>query len=215
MSMRLLIAVLLGGGLCVIAYFKHGTREPSAAPGVSAHPSPTSKPVRMVPFSGNTPHRVLNPIREVAADRVVTKPGEDAEITHAKPAPSAAEVRDGFDAFFHAETADPAWSQRMTDALMKGIQAVLPAGSRLQRLECRGTLCRIEISHTDLEEFHTYTRDAFSNLETRVTTGALFTTLLGDPTPGRPVVSVAFLAREGTELPSLETVLAIDDKTAR
>ena len=205
--MKLWAAVVLTGGLCVIAYLMIEVREPPAAPAGHVHRSPP-RPVRTLAVPDTSPAPELSPVRKVAPDPAVARSSEDTEAKHARPAPSPAEVRDGFDAWFHAEAVDLAWSQRTTDALTRGLQAVLPAGSRLQRLECRGTLCRVETSHANLDEFHSYARDAFNNRETRVTTSGAFASLLGDPSRGGPMVSVAFLAREGTQLPGLDVLLA-------
>ena len=63
------------------------------------------------------------------------------------------------------------------------------------------------ISRADLQAYRAYMLDAFQGTETRVTHSAMFVTVLGEPVPGKPVVSVAFVARDGTELPDVESLL--------
>jgi hypothetical protein len=68
-------------------------------------------------------------------------------------------------------------------------------------VECRSELCRIETVHPDLAGFQRYVGDAFAALDARIATSPVMASVLGDPAPGQPVIAVAFIGREGTELP--------------
>jgi hypothetical protein len=204
--MKIWMAVL-ASGLCVIAWFLWSLRDGPARPAARAPAARAVKPVVMTPLSNPSPR--LDPIRPAAAAPATAEPdatSDSAEAAGAKPSPTRVEMREGLETFFQSDSYDPAWSQRTTETLTRGIHAVLPSGSRLQRLECRGTLCRIETSHADLDAYRTYTQDAFMG-QARLTTGAAFGTVVGEPVPGRPVVAVAFLARDGNELPDVETLV--------
>jgi hypothetical protein len=204
--MKIWMAVL-ASGLCVIAWFLWSLRDGPAEPAVRAPVARAVKPVVMAPLSSPSPR--LDPVHPAAAVPATAEPvapSDSAEPPRAKPTPTREEMRDGFETLFQSDPYDAGWSQRTTETLTRGIHAVLPPGSRLQRLECRGTLCRVETSHADLEAYRTYTQDAFMG-QTRLTTGAAFGTVLGEPVPGRPVVAVAFLARDGNELPDVEALV--------
>jgi len=145
------------------------------------------------------------PLAESAARRT---DDAAAEPSGAKRTPSTPEVRERFDAVFGAEAVDASWSGRAADALAKSVQALLPAGSTLRRVECRGTLCRIETLHADVDGFRTYAQDAFVHRETRVGASGFFASLVGEPAPGEPVVGVVYLAREGKQLPGPDALFA-------
>jgi hypothetical protein len=201
--MKIWMAVL-ASGLCVIACFLWSLRDGPPEPAARAPAARAAKPLVMAPPSSPPP--TLDPVRPAPAVPATAEPvatSDSAEPPRAEPSPTRGDMREGLETFFQNDRYDPAWSQRTTETLTQGIHAVLPSGSRLQRLECRGTLCRIETSHADLDAYRTYTQDAFMG-QTRLTTGAAFGTVVGEPVPGRPVVAVAFVARDGNELPDLE-----------
>jgi hypothetical protein len=204
--MKIWIAVL-ASGFCAAAIM-WSLRERPAEPAARVPAARAVKPVVMAPLSKPSP--ALEPARPVAAAPAAAEPvatSETAEAPPAKPAPSRAEVRDGLETLFQSDPYDPGWSQRTTETLTRGVHAVLPSGSRLQRVECRGTLCRIETSHADLDAYFVYTKDAFQGSKTRVTTSGVFQTVVGEPASGSPVVAVAFLARDGNELPDVEALV--------
>jgi hypothetical protein len=133
---------------------------------------------------------------------------DSAEPANPRPTPSSQEFRDRFQAFFRSEAVDSSWNWIAADAVTKGVQAVLPAGSTIRSVECRGTLCRIETSHADVEAFRTWAHNAFLKRETRVGTSGFFASVVGEPNPGNPVVAVAYLAREGKQLPGPDALFA-------
>lgn len=151
-------------------------------------------------------------LAEIARAVRVSPEGTDgAGAGSAGPAPSPQEVRDRFEAFFGAENVDPAWNRGAADAVARGIEALLPVGSRLNRVECRGTICRIETGHPDADAFRAYAQSAFLDRETRVGSSGVFASVLAPPSPGGSVVAVAYLAREGKELPGPEALFATAD----
>jgi hypothetical protein len=203
--MKIWMAVI-ASGLCVIAWFMWSLRDGPAEPVARSPSARAAKPMAMAPRSNPSP--MLEPPRPAAAAPAAAEPAatsDSAEAAPARPTPSHGEMRDGLETLFQSDPYDPAWSPRTTETLTRGIHAVLPEGSRLQRLECRGRLCRIETSHADADAYRAYTQGAFQGPETRVTTGGVFGTVIGEPVPGKPIVAVAFLARDGQELPDLET----------
>lgn len=201
--MKTWIAVLAGGS-CAVACILWSLRDGPAEPAARVPAARAVKPVAMAPSSN--PSSTLEPVRPAAAAPAAAEPatGDSAQAPPANPVRTRGEVRDGLEAVFQNDPYDAAWSQQTAATLTRGIHAVLPPGSRLERLDCRGTLCRIETSHADLEAYRVYTLDTFQGHDTRVITGAAFQTVVGEPVPGKPVVAVAFVARDGHDLPDLE-----------
>jgi hypothetical protein len=174
-----------------------GARDAALAVPRSAERPPLAPAPRM-PMPSGAPLEIT---------RGASEPEPNATM-NSKPAPSATEARDRFEAYFAAEVVDTGWSRGAADTLTSGIQAVLPAGSNLLRLECRGTLCRVETSHLDVDGFRTFSQHAFLDRETRVGSSGFFASLLGDPAQDGPVTAVAYLAREGKALPGPEALFA-------
>jgi hypothetical protein len=124
--------------------------------------------------------------------------------------PTAEEMRDHIEASF---AADPpaAPSQDRAPGLETRMQAVIPAGSSVRRLECRSSLCRIETMHPSLVDFQDFVQRAYLSPDsTRVSNGPLFAGLLAQPVEGQPVVAVVFLGREGAVLPALAPAVPAD-----
>lgn len=123
----------------------------------------------------------------------------------AAPAIEPEEALARFDALFVEETTDTRWAQERSHALSTRVAAVLPDTSSLRSVECHTALCRVETVHESPESINTFAEGAFKNFDTKLTTGASFTTAEGQDERGR-IVLVTYLAREGEPLPSLEAL---------
>lgn len=106
--------------------------------------------------------------------------------------------RRGLDTFLGAQSIDTAWSQDAALAVTEAADREELAGSIVDGVECRSSLCRVEVSHADAEAagqfellFPMQVADALPQIR-------YFTEQLGD---GRSV-TVMYLAREGYELPA-------------
>jgi hypothetical protein len=170
-------------------------REP-----VSPRPQPSGTPQFATARQRPEPFGTID--KSAAPEPPVPRTPPDAEP------PSSEQVRDGLEAFFHAEAVDSTWSQATADKLTRGIQGALRPGSRLQRVECRQTLCRIETSHPDIAEFRAYVHDTYLGHDIDIPSGGTFVGVLGEPTAGSPVVAVAYMAGKGNELPGPELLSA-------
>jgi hypothetical protein len=177
---------------------------PAAAPA----PAPGANP----PRAPRAWAEVRGPARSAALPELA-EPGHAAAEAPpsapepAGPSPTSEQVRDGFESLFRAEPVDTTWSRGAADTLGRGIGAVLPAGSKLGGIECRDTLCRIETSHADPDEFRTYARSAFLDHDKRVSSSGFFASIVRAPAGG-PLTAVVYLTREGKELPGPEALLA-------
>lgn len=106
--------------------------------------------------------------------------------------------RRGLDAFLGAQSIDTTWSQDAALAVTEASDSEELAGSIVDGVECRSSLCRVEVSHADAEAagqfellFPMQVADALPQIR-------YFTEQLGD---GRSI-TVMYLAREGYELPA-------------
>lgn len=121
------------------------------------------------------------------------------------PAPSSDEVRDQIGSSFKSERVDTAWDGAELARLEKALPALLPAGSQINRVECRATMCRIESTHPSIDRFADFARAAFM-MENRVNEGPFFASVTAPPVQGQPVTTVAFIARRGHILPMPERI---------
>ncbi|NMO13436.1 hypothetical protein HPC49_08745 [Pyxidicoccus fallax] len=114
------------------------------------------------------------------------------------PEPTPEEVVARLDARFFGEEVDAAWSR---DALPRAerLGVLLPRGARVVSLECRSSMCRLEMSHPSLESFQGFVREALLGTG-NPWDGAFMASLKGNPALPGGVQAVAWLARAGVEL---------------
>jgi hypothetical protein len=144
--------------------------------------------------------------RTVRAAEPVASPR--APVTDADgPAPTPADVRDRLEDAFRGQAIDPVWSRTAVQTLDRKLATVLPARSAVRSVECRGALCRIETSHAGRDEYREFVHRAFVRSETELWNAGFFTNVVAEPGVGQPLVTVAYLAREGQGLPPPEQLL--------
>jgi hypothetical protein len=131
-------------------------------------------------------------------------PQPNAPPASSAPAPATpAEIHARFDARFNEERRDEAWAGTSQRTATSRISAVLPATSKLQSIECRASMCRIETTHEDAGHYRNFVRDGFLDPNTAPWNGAYFSTAVPDPDSGK-LVATAYLAREGESLPDIQ-----------
>jgi hypothetical protein len=128
-------------------------------------------------------------------------PAEERAAPHAVP--SFAEVATRMDAAFSREAPDRDWSEKTQQETAAKISAMMPKDSAVRAVDCRSSMCRVEMSHESADDYHQFVQSAYMSPETGVWSGPTFTTILERPAGGG-VVAVSFLAREGESLPSVE-----------
>jgi len=108
-----------------------------------------------------------------------------------------AELRGHLDTRFGGQADDPAWSATARGMIERKLSAAMPPSSTLKSVECRQTMCRIEMVYDNLAQYQAFfkhmTPDALP------WNGTLFSTPVGDPSEP-PITFVAFLSREGQQL---------------
>jgi hypothetical protein len=175
--------------------------EPGHAPGHARRsPQPAPAPQLAVPLRPWAAHvTAVNEPANTSRDQDKDTPGGTAA-----PAPTFAETRDRLDGLFHSEGVDLVWSQEAMRTLGGKLPALLPTRSVVRSVDCRGSLCRIETSHTSVDDYRDFIQRAFLSSETRLWDAGFFAGLLAEPEPGQPIVNVAYLAHEGQDLPATE-----------
>lgn len=178
-------------------------------------PDPPAAPERRAGDASSAaravPDRPLLPRPAPMARIVVDEPHADpatadkAADQAVAPAPTSAQVRDRLDDAFRADPIDAAWSQTAVRTLQTKLGPLLPPQSAVRSVDCRGSLCRIETSHAGVTEYRDFVQRTFLG-QAELWNAGFFTNVIADPVPGQPVITVAYLAREGQSLPSPEAL---------
>ena len=99
-----------------------------------------------------------------------------------------------------ARAPEPRQPLPRTGELAARLTALLPSDGRLDRLECRGELCRVETTHHGMLRYREFLSAAFTNAQTRVWRGTTQFELISDPAHRDPeqgeVAVVAYLGPE-------------------
>jgi hypothetical protein len=77
------------------------------------------------------------------------------------PVPETASRLDLAERTFEGESVDPAWGQEHTEALKNEALANLAVDSRLVKVECRTSLCRIDLTHPSIEASNAFIEKMF------------------------------------------------------
>ncbi|WP_437831028.1 hypothetical protein [Sorangium sp. So ce1153] len=154
--------------------------------------------------------------REAAPSNGDDDDGQDAtELPAAPPPRTSVELADGrkslsladgqarVERVFHEEAPDPDWAREAEIALQEKIAAALPRSSALRSVECRASLCRVEVAYRDPADGGRFFDAAFKNPDSKIWNADTFSTPPRPDGRGNTIV-VSYLAREGEALPSLE-----------
>ena len=124
---------------------------------------------------------------------------EDLEEGAEDSALTEADVVAGVDSTFDAEAADASWSSSATIEAEAALEAGLPSGSRLGKVECRSSLCRAETFHANVDEFQSFVSESFLGRERASWNGGFYAAIIDQ---SEDVVSaVSYIAKEGHSVP--------------
>lgn len=154
------------------------------------------------------------PVRPVVPDFAPPASPEEAPSAQAEAAPTSSptapaaaiepvEVQARLDAKFTDERSDAAWAVTSQRLVTTKLSAVLPPASELRSVECRASMCKIESRHEDAVRYRQFAQSAFSDPETEAWNAGFFSTATLEPGSSR-VIAVAYVAREGQELPPIQ-----------
>lgn len=101
---------------------------------------------------------------------------------------------------FDAEPRDPRWAAEATAEIRDAVSAPELSGSRVTDIDCRTTLCRLEVEHPSETVRETFAVE----LPTRVRSLPRTTTrFLPSERPGAPSLAIMYLVRQGERMPAL------------
>jgi hypothetical protein len=113
------------------------------------------------------------------------------------PTIDAPTLRAHLDTRFERQFADAGWSATARVQLEQRLASLMPPQSTLKSVECKETMCRIEMVYGDLAQYQAFMRQLTP--DALPWNGTLFSSRVGDASE-RPATIVAFLSREGQEL---------------
>lgn len=142
----------------------------------------------------------VDPAPTTSNTDIEAQPGDEQE---APPALEVEEVRDRLDVFFREERTDASWGHQARQRIQQRIDTVLPENSFLLEVDCHSSMCRIETMHASLDDYQQFVRASFMSPETKLWNGGFFASIKGEPENGE-VITVAYLARDGQDLPALD-----------
>lgn len=121
---------------------------------------------------------------------------EGLEVSPHEPSPQ--ELVEQMDARFFSEGVDLDWSREARPRAER-FGVTLPEGARIVSLECRSSMCRVEMSHPSLESFQGFIHQSVLRGE-HEWNGPVMAAIKSDPRQPGEIQAVAFLAREGIDL---------------
>jgi hypothetical protein len=154
-------------------------------------PAEATPPSAMFAWSSRAPQIAAD---TNAATAPVAKPA-------ASPIESYAPVHDAMEAAFVSEPTDASWSRDARRTMENGVAAHLPEGSRITSVDCRSTLCRVEMTHDNYRRAKEFANGAFASPEGRPWNGAYTSGPVAKDERTGQITFVAYLTREGAELP--------------
>lgn len=188
--------------------------------GVSLQSHERPKGARVEPTApGSTENAALLELRrELAATKLLAAAAAQKNVPDVVSAPNATAMKEvgpepadvsfgtqqaAIEERFRGEAYDRTWSADARQRATKHLSTNLPPGSRLGVVECRQSLCRVEATHADLAAHQAFLRAAFMS-PSLGWDGASMALLDEARSRDGIVLTIAYLAREGNDLPTGE-----------
>jgi len=108
---------------------------------------------------------------------------------------SEAEILAQLEAEFRAQAGGTPWSRDAREELARAFASDLAARSELGTIECRADLCRVEMTHPNLQAFHTFIRAALLDANKKLSRSGFSAQVLAQGPAG--VRTVTFIRKEG------------------
>src|SRR5947208_558269 len=154
-------AVTLGIGIAVCTTlpgarsFEHADRRDGAARGAPRDETPS------LASDWSAAAGRVDP-RPSAPPPVVPPTSGAGMAASARPAAlTANETRDRLEVYFRAGAVGSSWTQGAIGQLQKNVTTLLPSGGTARSVECRGSLCRVEATLGNIDEYRTFMHRAF------------------------------------------------------
>ena len=84
------------------------------------------------------------------------RPNEEPLPAAVDEEPTPEEIVARIDARFYREPAETEWGRGAIERTTAVFQRLATPGTRLGRIECRATMCRVEATHRDVDDFQAY-----------------------------------------------------------
>jgi len=115
--------------------------------------------------------------------------------------PTEAEFVAQLETKFQAEVRDPAWSEQAIATATRALaNDLLPSGSRVESVDCRRNLCRVESSHDNMAAFKSFVESSLLSRQKKLWNGAFSAEVIAQSESG--VQALTFITREGEPLPA-------------
>lgn len=111
-----------------------------------------------------------------------------------------AQRRNYLEAIFSREPIDAQRTKKMEQLVRSKAGGAIAEGSSLRSIECRASMCRIEMVHEDLARYRQFVDRAFRDPQTRLGKGGYFSAVRNDLTDGK-VVTLSYFAPDAAVLP--------------
>ncbi|MFP2923936.1 hypothetical protein ACLESO_01715 [Pyxidicoccus sp. 3LG] len=139
----------------------------------------------------------------VAAVQSPPAAGEGEEPPATAPAPAAAfdatAMQAHVESLFQAESAESGWASEAQREVRDGISSLLPSTASVRALDCRASLCRLEVAYSSEEEFRQVMGPP--GAMGRLWRGPSMVHLEKDPVRGT-LTAVSYLVRPGHPMPT-------------
>ncbi len=120
---------------------------------------------------------------------------EDFSAMVAQEQQQAAEYAALVDYHLQVEEIDTAWSDEAASTISYAFGADAMQTSMLQSVDCRSTLCKLEVFHDENYDQEAFTMEMMESFAETLPKGTMYRD------PARPDVSIIYLARKGHSLP--------------
>jgi hypothetical protein len=141
-------------------------------------------------LAGSSPDRGQQPAKQAA-----TQPGQEAApAPKAPPPPTFEESQQHVLTAYEGEAVDGKWSAEATQKLQGIAREHLPERSRLRSLDCRATMCRIEVFHGRVEDETPFLMNGFAGWPGQILVAS-------ESREGDGVAVTLIASREGTQPP--------------
>ncbi len=112
------------------------------------------------------------------------------------------ELQDSLEATFTTQSYDAGWAHGAQERAEELVRVSLPAGSALRAVDCRETLCRVELDHQDVDSH----REFVGHFDEAMQWGGPAAILFDETVPGK-VATIAYLGRKDVPFPDAEPTL--------
>jgi hypothetical protein len=140
------------------------------------------------------------------------RPDGDGQQDDLDPEPTPAEIVARIDARFYREPAETEWGKQAFRRTTAVFRRLATPSTRLGRIECRATMCRVQATHRDVDDFQAYvTSVAADPIDPRDESrlwNAGFTAQVVSTSPDG-VDAITYVSREDAPTPGAEEPLPV------